>query len=266
MRAPWSTADEMWQADTLVYCGRLFLRSEPPLMSAKSRRWLRRLLRFLFRFTLVFMLVSSVLVLALRFVDPPFWAWKINRALLPPPGYPKQSQQTWVNLAGISTGMQLAVIAAEDQNFPNHYGFDFNAIARAFDHNERGRSVRGASTLTQQTAKNLFLWSSRSFVRKGIEAWFTLLIELMWSKQRILEVYLNVAEFGPGIYGVEAAARQYFRKPARALTWAESARLAAVLPNPYQYRVQPPSHYVAQRSQWIYRQMGQLGQVTLNKL
>lgn len=235
-------------------------------MSAKRRSWPRRLLRFLFRFTLVFLLVSCVLVLGGRFVDPPLWAWKINRALLPPPGYPQQSRHTWVSMNAIAKGMQLAVIAAEDQRFPEHHGFDFNAIAKALEHNEHSGSMRGASTLTQQTAKNLFLWPSRSFIRKGIEAWFTLLIELMWSKQRILEMYLNVAEFGPGIYGVEAAARYYFHKPARALTWAESARLAAVLPNPYEYRAQPPGRYVAQRSQWIYRQMGQLGLVTLNRL
>lgn len=235
-------------------------------MSAKQRSWPRRLLRFLFRFTLVFMLVSSLLVLGGRFVDPPLWAWKINRALLPPPGYPKQSRHTWVSMDAIAKGMQLAVIAAEDQRFPEHHGFDFNAIAKALEHNEQNGAMRGASTLSQQTAKNLFLWPSRNFIRKGIEAWFTLLIEVMWPKQRILEVYLNVAEFGPGIYGVEAAARFYFRKPARALTWAESARLAAVLPNPYQYRAQPPGRYVAQRSQWIFRQMGQLGLVTLNRL
>ncbi|HVL00660.1 MAG TPA: monofunctional biosynthetic peptidoglycan transglycosylase, partial [Dongiaceae bacterium] len=176
-------------------------------MAATSRRWPRRLLRFLFRFTLVFMLVSALLVLTLRWVDPPYWAWRVNRALFPPPGYPAEPRHAWVDLANIAKGMQLAVIAAEDQHFPEHHGFDFNAIARALDHNEHGRSVRGASTLTQQTAKNLFLWPSRSFVRKGIEAWFTLLIELMWTKQRTLEIYLNVVEFGPGIYGVESAAR-----------------------------------------------------------
>jgi monofunctional biosynthetic peptidoglycan transglycosylase len=162
--------------------------------------------------------------------------------------------------------MQLAVIAAEDQQFPHHWGFDLDAIASALEHNEERGSLRGGSTLSQQTAKNLFLWPSRSYLRKSIEAWFALLLELLCGKQRILELYLNIVEFGPGIYGVEAASRHYFHKPARALTWVESARLAAVLPNPYRYRAQPPSPYVAERGQWIYRQMGQLGLATLDQL
>lgn len=262
MGGRWRNGDELWQSDIL----RRSFACEPLFMSARSRRWPRRLLRILFRLLLLFLVTSVLLVLVLRVADPPLWAWKIHRTLLPPSGYPAQPRQDWVALTAISRGMQLATIAAEDQRFPEHHGFDFNAMAKALEHNAHHDALRGGSTLTQQTAKNLFLWPSRSFIRKGIEAWFTLLIELMWSKQRILEVYLNVAEFGPGIYGVEAAAHFYFRKPARALTWAESARLAAVLPNPYEYRAQPPTRYVAQRSQWIYRQMGQLGLVTLNRL
>ncbi|MFC6673657.1 monofunctional biosynthetic peptidoglycan transglycosylase [Marinobacterium aestuariivivens] len=163
----------------------------------------------------------------------------------------------------ISPSMQLAVIAAEDQRFPEHNGFDFKAIQRALDHNFDGGRLRGASTLTQQTAKNLFLWSGRSWVRKGLEAWFALLLELLWDKGRILEVYLNIVEFGPGIYGVEAAGRYYFGVPARQLGPWQSARLAAVLPNPYRYRAQPPSPYVERRSRWIAQQMRQLGNVTL---
>ena len=161
---------------------------------------------------------------------------------------------------------QIAVIAAEDQKFAEHWGFDVAAIRAALKHNQQSRRVRGASTLSQQTAKNLFMWSDRSFLRKGIEAWFTLLMELGWDKSRILEVYLNIVEFGPGIYGAEAAARHYFGKPAIRLTRYEASLLAAALPNPWRYRVKPPSPYVQQRSAWIRRQMGQLGQVTLNRV
>ena len=169
-------------------------------------------------------------------------------------------------LERISRELQLAVIAAEDQRFADHNGFDMDAISSALKHNQQSRRVRGASTLSQQTAKNLFMWSDRSLLRKGIEAWFTLLMELGWDKSRILEVYLNIVEFGPGIYGAEAAARHYFGKPAARLTRYEASLLAAALPNPWRYRVKPPSPYVQQRSAWIRRQMSQLGQVTLNRM
>jgi monofunctional glycosyltransferase len=150
------------------------------------------------------------------------------------------------------------VVAAEDQKFPSHRGFDVESIGDAWEQRARGR-VRGASTISQQVAKNLFLWSGRSWVRKGFEAWFTVLIESLWSKQRILEVYLNVAEFGPGIYGAEAAAQRHFGKPAAALTRREAALLAAVLPDPRAMRAAVPSAYVARRARWIERQAAQLG-------
>ena len=191
--------------------------------------------------------------------------WRIERALFPPAKV-AEVKHDWVPLERISRELQLAVIAAEDQRFPDHNGFDMNAISSALKHNQRSERVRGASTLSQQTAKNLFMWSDRSFLRKGIEAWFTLLMELGWDKSRILEVYLNIVEFGPGIYGAEAAARHYFGKPAARLTRYEASLLAAVLPNPWRYRVKPPSPYVQQRSAWIRRQMGQLGQATLNRV
>ncbi|GGO75663.1 monofunctional biosynthetic peptidoglycan transglycosylase [Marinobacterium nitratireducens] len=208
-------------------------------------------------------LFSLLLVLLLRFVDPPIWSWLIQRELFPPQGYPESFVHDWVARERISPSMQLAVIAAEDQRFPEHSGFDFKAIKRALEHNLDGGRVRGASTLTQQTAKNLFLWSGRSWVRKGLEAWFALLLELCWDKGRILEVYLNIVEFGPGIYGVEAAARHFYGVPAANLSAWQSARLAAVLPNPYRYRAQPPSSYVVRRGRWIGQQMRQLGSVTL---
>jgi len=166
----------------------------------------------------------------------------------------------WVGMDEISPWMGLAAIAAEDQKFPEHWGFDVSAIERALAHNERQENrVRGASTLSQQTAKNLFLWDGRSWLRKGLEAGLTVGIETVWSKKRILTVYLNIAEFGEGTFGVEAASRRYFHKPASKLTASEAALLAAVLPNPIRFRADAPSGYVRSRQAWILRQMRQLG-------
>ena len=208
-------------------------------------------------------LMSLISVVTLRFIDPPIWTWRIERALFPPKPIPMVKHQ-WVSIDAISNDMQLAVIAAEDQHFPYHHGFDVDAIKAAFAYNSQGKKIRGASTLSQQAAKNLFMWSSRSFIRKGFEAWFTALMELGWPKSRILEVYLNIVEFGPGIYGVEAAAQHYFGIPAARLTAYQASLLAAALPNPWRYQISPPSTYVSQRSSWIRQQMRQLGQVTLN--
>ncbi|MCT8151643.1 monofunctional biosynthetic peptidoglycan transglycosylase [Klebsiella aerogenes] len=166
----------------------------------------------------------------------------------------------WVGMDEISPWMGLAVIAAEDQKFPDHWGFDVPAIEKALAHNERNENrIRGASTPSQQTAKNLFLWDGRSWLRKGLEVGLTVGIETVWSKKRILTVYLNIAEFGDGIFGVEAAAQRYFHKPASRLTPAEAALLAAVLPNPIRFRADAPSGYVHSRQAWILRQMRQLG-------
>lgn len=166
----------------------------------------------------------------------------------------------WVGMDEISPWMGLAAIAAEDQKFPEHWGFDISAIEKALAHNERQENrVRGASTLSQQTAKNLFLWDGRSWLRKGLEAGLTVGIETVWSKKRILTVYLNIAEFGEGTFGVEAASRRYFHKPASKLTASEAALLAAVLPNPIRFRADAPSGYVRSRQAWILRQMRQLG-------
>jgi len=167
----------------------------------------------------------------------------------------------WVNWEGISPNMRLAVVAAEDQSFPDHRGFDFESIREALVKQRKGGRLRGASTITQQVAKNLFLWKGRSYVRKGFEAYFTVLLELLWPKSRILEVYLNIAEFGDGIYGVHAAANTYLRKSPSALTRRDAALLAAVLPNPKRFRVGNPSSYVRGRQYWIQRQMELLGGV-----
>lgn len=189
-------------------------------------------------------------VLALRWLPPPTTAFMLASEAQP-------VRHVWVPQAAIAPVMRRAVVAAEDQKFWQHHGFDLEAIEKAYAHNQRdGARVRGASTISQQTAKNLFLWSGGGYFRKGLEAGLTVLIELLWSKERILTVYLNVAEFGPGVYGVEAAARTFFGKPASRLTAYEAARLAAVLPSPRRWKVNAPSAYVQQRTQWILRQMG----------
>jgi monofunctional glycosyltransferase len=165
----------------------------------------------------------------------------------------------WVAWERISPYAGVAVVSAEDQRFAEHRGFDVDSIREAWDDHERGARLRGASTISQQVAKNLFLWSGRSFIRKGIEAYFTVLIEALWPKRRILEVYLNVAEMGDGVFGVEAASRRYFGKPAARLQPEEAALLAAVLPNPHRLRADRPSAYVERRRSWILQQMIRLG-------
>ena len=226
----------------------------------KKKGWGRRLLRTGLWIGGGFLLFTASLVLVFRFVPVGFSALMAERRLSAwSEGHPYTARHRWVPLEEISPNMGVAVIAAEDQNFPEHFGFDWKAIEKAYVHNEHSRRKRGASTVSQQTAKNLFLWESRSWVRKGFEVWFTLLLESEWSKRRILEVYLNVVEFGDGIYGVEAASRAYFGKPASRLTPSEAALLAAVLPNPHKYRVNAPSDYVRGRQAWILNQMRQLG-------
>ena len=164
----------------------------------------------------------------------------------------------------ISRHMQLAVIASEDQNFANHGGFDFKAIQKAMDDNRSGRKIRGASTISQQTAKNVFLFPSRTYFRKGLEAYFTFLIEIIWSKERILEVYLNSIEMGKGVYGVQAASQHWFKKDAVNLSPYEAAAIAAVLPNPRVYRASPASSFISGRKSWIVRKMQNYGKLSLD--
>lgn len=170
----------------------------------------------------------------------------------------KDIKKQWVSLDQISISMQHAVIAAEDQEFENHFGIDVKAIEKAIDFNKNHERKKGASTISQQVAKNVFLWQSRNWLRKGLELYFTFLIELFWSKDRILEVYLNVAEMGDGIFGAEAAALTFFKKPASKLTASEAALIAACLPSPLHYRVNAPSDYVRQRQNWILYQMSHI--------
>ncbi|CAI0793613.1 monofunctional biosynthetic peptidoglycan transglycosylase [Serratia quinivorans] len=201
-------------------------------------------------------------ILAFAFLPVPFSAVMVERQIGAwlSGDFSYVAHSDWVSMDDISPQMALAVMAAEDQKFPEHWGFDVAAIEKALSHNERRPTrIRGASTLSQQTAKNLFLWDGRSWLRKGLEAGLTSGIELVWTKRRILTVYLNIVEFGDGVFGVEEASQRFFNKPAKRLTASEAALLAAVLPNPHRFKANAPSGYVVQRQQWIMRQMRQLG-------
>ena len=203
-----------------------------------------------------FLLISHLAyILLIRFVDPPITITQIT-SIIEGNGF----KRTHLSLDEMSTAAKLAVIASEDQLFPDHNGFDIKGIERAlaFNKKKKGKKIRGASTISQQVAKNVFLWQGRSWFRKGLEVYFTFMIELVWSKQRILEVYLNEAEMGKGIFGIEAAAKKYFKKPASRLTRTEAAMIAAALPNPVRYTVKPVSTYVSRKYPWVLRQMNNL--------
>lgn len=221
---------------------------------ARRRSPWRRVGRIAAGLVLAWLLLSLLPVVPLRWLDPPTSSFMLQARL---DGATVHHQ--WVDYAAIAPDMALAVIAAEDQRFPHHHGFDFTEIRRAVAAYRDGARLRGASTLSQQVAKNLYLWPTSSWPRKALEAWFTLLIELSWPKQRILEVYLNIAQFGGTIFGVEAASRQYFGRPASALSPEQAALLAAVLPAPGAYRVEAPGERLLARQRWILQQMRQLG-------
>ncbi len=225
------------------------------------RSFLTRLLRSLAILAVAWLALSWLIVLILRFVPPWTSAVMLERQLGAWVHGEKDFHlhQHWVPWSRVSTQVPLAMVAGEDQKFPFHHGFDFDSIHDALDVADDGGRLRGASTISQQTAKNLFLWNGRSFVRKGLEAWFTVLIELTWPKQRILEVYMNIAELGDGIYGVGAASDAYFHTAPARINQAQAARMAAVLPSPRRLHVDRPSAYVQRRTRWIQQQMGQLG-------
>jgi monofunctional biosynthetic peptidoglycan transglycosylase len=220
-----------------------------------------RLLKWIVLAVLACVVLSVLVVLALRCVDPPTSAFMLETRMQAASQGDRtyRTDYQWVSLERISANAAIAVIASEDQQFPFHTGFDLNSIRESVRASEKGKKLRGASTISQQVAKNLFLWNGRSFFRKGIEAWMTVLIELTWPKERILEVYLNIIELGRGIFGVEAAAHRYFHKPAARLTSSEAAVLAAVLPNPIRMHADRPSAYVLSRREWILGQMRALG-------
>jgi monofunctional glycosyltransferase len=227
-------------------------------------RFLKFLLRFLKYFLIFFFGTSLFFVLLYRFIPPPVTPLMLIRVAEQTFGKdPVKLVKVWEPLDQISPNLQLAVVASEDNRFLEHSGFDLEAIKKAQDYNEKkkGKRVRGASTISQQTAKNVFLWPDRSWVRKGLEVYFTFLIETIWGKKRIMEVYLNVIEMGNGIYGAEAASKFYFREPAANLSREQSALLAAVLPNPRKWNPAIPSGYILTREQWILWNMGNIQKV-----
>jgi monofunctional glycosyltransferase len=233
-------------------------------MTAKTKisfsKRIQAVIKALFKMVLLFIVISVAGVLLLRWVDPATSSIMIQRqieALLK--GNFTFISYKWIDYDYVSPAVPIAIVAAEDQNFPNHHGFDFDQIEKALDQHKRGGRLRGASTITQQVAKNLFLWEGKSFIRKGIEAYFTILIELLWSKKRILEVHLNIAEMGDMIFGAGAASLIYYKKTPDKLTRSQAALLAAVLPNPLRYSASRPSNYVLRRQAWILRQINSLG-------
>jgi len=220
-------------------------KSKPKKRKVKRRSIVQRLARVAALALLAFVVLSFMLVLPLRWFNP------VTTAFMLQDDHDGPLRQEWVVWRDIGTAPALAVVAAEDQRFADHFGVDFGAIQKAvLEQGERG-SLRGASTITQQTAKNLYLWSGRSFVRKGLEAWLSVVIEICLSKQRILEIYLNVAEMGPGIYGVGEASRYYFDRTPADVSNRQAALLAAVLPNPVRLSISDPSEYVRERQRWI---------------
>ncbi|TXE08322.1 monofunctional biosynthetic peptidoglycan transglycosylase [Gelidibacter salicanalis] len=218
---------------------------------------IKKILNFFFKIILLLLVIPLIGVIFFKWVPVPATPLMLIR-------YLEQKEadaatvwkHDWVPIEEISKNLQLAVICSEDQNFLKHNGFDMKAIEKAFDNNQKGKKVRGASTISQQTAKNVFLWPQRSWVRKGMETYVTFLMELIWKKERIMEVYLNSIEMGNGIYGAEAASQYWFKKSASKLSKSEAAAIAAILPRPLKYRANPATAYIAGRKIWIMRQMG----------
>ena len=215
-----------------------------------------KLLKLLLKIVIGFLVLSIVSVIIFRWVPVPITPLMLIRCVeQKSDGKTMKLEHDWVSLEKISPKLQLAVVCSEDQNYLKHFGFDWGAIEKAMKANESGKKIRGGSTITQQTAKNVFLWPGRSYIRKAFEAWFTLLIEIFWSKERIMEVYLNSIEMGNGVYGAEAAALHWFKKSAVKLNKDEAAAIAAVLPNPLRYSANPPTSYISKRKNWIKQQM-----------
>jgi monofunctional glycosyltransferase len=219
-------------------------------MTTSGKVFLSKVWRITKRVFLILFISQFVYILLLKWINPPITltqlgSWVTGHGL----------KRTYVSAAKISENAKLAVIASEDQLFADHNGFDFKSIEKAMKHNSKSKSLHGASTISQQTAKNVFLWQGRSWLRKAVETYFTFMIEKIWGKKRILEVYMNVAEMGDGIFGIEAAAQNNFKKPAIRLTLQEGAMIAACLPNPKKYTIKPISRPVAIRYPWIIRQV-----------
>ncbi|WP_289021952.1 monofunctional biosynthetic peptidoglycan transglycosylase [uncultured Salegentibacter sp.] len=221
---------------------------------------MKKFFKFILKLISVLLLFSIFMVLLYKWLPVPFTPLMAIRYFENPE---EEIRHTWVSREDISQHLQLGVIAGEDQNFVKHNGFDFEAIEKAIEDNQKGKRVRGASTISQQTAKNVFVWPGRNWFRKGLEVYFTFLIETFWSKERILEVYLNSIEMGKGIYGAEAAAKHWFNKSAANLSIYEAAAITAILPNPREYKANPASSYINERKNWIVRQMQNYGRFHL---
>lgn len=220
----------------------------------KDRTLLQRIGRFIWKTFLILFIAQLIYIIALKWINPPITLTQLS-SWISGDGL----KRDYVDYEEMSYNIKLAVISSEDQLFPDHDGFDWKSIEKAMKYNKKkpGR-IRGASTISQQVAKNVFLWQGRDWIRKGLEVYFTKMIEWIWGKRRILEMYLNVIEMGKGIYGIEAASKTYFNKPAKKLSRQQAAMIAACLPNPKKYTVKPPSSYVIVKSGWILRQMNNL--------
>lgn len=217
---------------------------------------MKKILKFIGKLILYFFGISIGLVILFKFVPVPFTPLMFIRTIEQIASNDKVVwKRDWISIDEMGTSIQKAVIASEDGKFTTHNGFDVKAIEKAYKNNQKGRKVKGGSTISQQTAKNVFLWPSRSYLRKGLEAYFTVLIEIVWGKERIMEVYLNSIEMGNGIYGIEAASQHWFNKSAKNLTKAEAAAIAVILPNPRVYKAKNSSRYIERRKNAIKRQM-----------
>jgi len=222
---------------------------------------MKRITKFLLKLLLWFVVVSVVWVVVYKYVPVPYTPLMTIRSINGDEKYSTKHQ--WKPLSEISKSLQLAVICSEDQNFLTHTGFDVKALKEAYFENQEGKRIRGGSTISQQTAKNVFLWQGRNWLRKGMEVWFTFLIETLWSKERILEVYLNSIEMGNGIFGAEAAAQYWFNTSAKNLNKDQATAIAAILPNPLKYSANPSSRFINSRKSWIKRQMQNFGEFKL---
>lgn len=232
--------------------------------AVKSKRPGNKFLRIVKKILIWFFTVSVLWVLALRFINPPVTLLMLLRGFeRKTDGKEWKIEKEWKSFDELSSNLKLAAVAGEDVNFPHHWGFDLKAIGKAYEKNKAGRKVRGGSTISQQTAKNVFLWPGRSYIRKAFEAYFTALIEVLWGKERILEVYLNVIETGDGIYGAEAATRKFFHKSAGRLSKREAALLIAVLPNPLRWSPAKPTSYIYNKQGLILRNMRRVKRLNL---
>lgn len=222
---------------------------------------MKQIYKFFLKTILWLVTLSLIWVIVYKFVPVPFTPLMAIRSINSEKGY--ETKHEWKSINEISKNLQLAVICSEDQNFLEHRGFDVKALKEAYLENQEGKRIRGASTISQQTAKNVFLWQGRTWLRKGLEVWFTFLIETLWSKERILEIYLNSIEMGNGVFGAEAAAKYWFKTSAIHLSKTQSASIAAILPNPIKYKANPASKFIKSRTYWIKKQMQNFGEFKL---